>query len=103
MSEISTTSIKEVVIEAIRQLPDDVSVEEILEALYVRQKIETGLRQHTNGETVPTELRGNFDTEFLEEIRQRAEAVRNGTAAGRPLDEVMAELKDGSRESPGSP
>ena len=55
MSEISTTSIKEVAIEAIRQLPDDVSVEEILEALYVRQKIETGLRQHTNGETVPTE------------------------------------------------
>jgi len=45
-------SVKDAVIEAIRQLPDDVSVEDILEALYVRQKIETGLRQHAAGQTL---------------------------------------------------
>ena len=45
-------SIKDAVIGAIRDLPDDVSVEDILEALYVRQKIEVGLRQHTDGQTL---------------------------------------------------
>ena len=45
-------SVKDGVIEAIRQLPDDVSVEDILEALYVRRKIEIGLRQCADGQTL---------------------------------------------------
>ncbi len=45
-------SVKDAVIGAIRALPDDVTVEDILESLYVRQKIETGLRQCETGQTL---------------------------------------------------
>ena len=35
---------KENIIEMIKSLPDDVSMEDIIEAIYVRQKIEKGLK-----------------------------------------------------------
>ena len=66
-------SAKEVILEKIRQMPDDVTREEILDNLaegfapegeaetdeeyanYVRRKIENGLRQIENGEGIPHE------------------------------------------------
>ena len=46
---------KEAVIEMIRRLPDDVTVPDIMAELYVRQKIEEGLRQLDAGEGVSHE------------------------------------------------
>jgi len=40
---------KESIIEMIKNLPDDVSMEDIIEAIYVRQKIEKGLRDSEEG------------------------------------------------------
>ena len=41
---------KEDIIEMIQALPDDVSVEDIMEAIYVRKKIERGLKDSEEGE-----------------------------------------------------
>jgi len=48
-------STKEAVIEMIRQMPDDVTVPDIMAELYVRQKIDTGLRQLDAGEGIDHE------------------------------------------------
>lgn len=48
-------SSKEQALRIIEQLPDDVSLEEIMYALYVRQKIEHGLREADAGLTVDHE------------------------------------------------
>ena len=40
---------KETIIEMIKGLPDDVSMEDIIEAIYVRQKIEKGLKDSEEG------------------------------------------------------
>jgi predicted transcriptional regulator len=49
MSVIATQTVKDAVIDAIRQMPDDATVEDILEALYVRQKIDAGLKDVAEG------------------------------------------------------
>lgn len=49
------TTLKEDVIELIRRLPENVTLPDILEELYVRQKIERGLAQLDNGQGVTTE------------------------------------------------
>lgn len=46
---------KEAVIEMIRQLPDDVSTEDIMEELYVRLQIEEGIRELDEGKGIPHE------------------------------------------------
>ena len=46
-------STKEAVIEMIKRMPEDASVPDIMEELYVRQKIDEGLRQLDAGEGVP--------------------------------------------------
>lgn len=48
-------STKEAVIEMIQRLPEDVTVPDIMAELYVRQKIEEGLRQLDAGEGIPHE------------------------------------------------
>lgn len=48
-------STKEAAIEVIRQLPDDVSWDDIAYEMHVRQKIEEGLRQIDAGEVVEHE------------------------------------------------
>jgi predicted transcriptional regulator len=55
--EMSTAnvSVKDAVIEAIRQMPDGTTVEDIIEALYVRQKIDAGLRDVAEGRTMTDE------------------------------------------------
>jgi hypothetical protein len=39
------SDLKEKVIEAIRNLPDDITYDDILETIYVQQKVEIGLKQ----------------------------------------------------------
>jgi predicted transcriptional regulator len=48
-------STKEAVIDLIRQMPDDVTVADIMAELYVRRKIEDGLRQLDAGQGIPQE------------------------------------------------
>jgi hypothetical protein len=43
---------KEAVLEMIRQMPDNVTVSDIMAALYVRHKIEKGLRQLNAGQGI---------------------------------------------------
>ncbi|HSG30146.1 MAG TPA: hypothetical protein VLB82_01220 [Thermodesulfobacteriota bacterium] len=46
---------KEVMVDAIKSLPDDTSFEEAMERLYLLSKVERGLRQADNGETISHE------------------------------------------------
>lgn len=46
---------KDAVIEMIRKLPDDATVDEIMAELYARRKIEEGLRQLDGGQGVSHE------------------------------------------------
>lgn len=48
-------SIKNTVIDMIRRMPDDASVTEIMAKLYVRQKIDVGLQQLDNGQSLSQE------------------------------------------------
>jgi len=47
--------VKERVIEAVRGLPDDATVEDAMERLYFLAKVEEGLRQAEAGKTVTAE------------------------------------------------
>ena len=49
---MSESKIKERVLDAVRDLPEDTTVEEAMERLYFLAKIEEGLRQADAGETV---------------------------------------------------
>jgi len=40
---------KEYIIEMLKNLPDDVSMEDMIEAIYVRKKIEKGLKDSEEG------------------------------------------------------
>lgn len=55
MNGTATSTVKDAVIDAIRQMPDDTTVEDILEALYVRQKIDAGLKDQAEGRTLTHE------------------------------------------------
>lgn len=46
---------KKSVLQGLEQLPDEFSVDELLERLLLIEKIETGLQQSTNKETISTE------------------------------------------------
>jgi hypothetical protein len=46
---------KEQIIELVRRLPDDATLSDIVEALYVRQSIENGIAQPDAGEDLSTE------------------------------------------------
>lgn len=50
-----STTLKEEVIDLIRKLPDDATLTDIVEELYVRQKIEKGIAQLDAGESLSTE------------------------------------------------
>ncbi len=52
---MSESKIKERVLEAVRDLPEDTTVEEAMERLYFLAKIEEGLRQADAGQTVSHE------------------------------------------------
>jgi predicted transcriptional regulator len=42
---------KELIMEMIKSLPDDITMEDIIEAIYVRQKIERGLKDSQEGKS----------------------------------------------------
>jgi len=50
-----TATTKDTVIDMIRRMPDDASVADIMHELYVRQKIDAGLRQLDEGQTLTQE------------------------------------------------
>jgi hypothetical protein len=52
MSSTPDTSIRGKVTEAIKTLPDDASWDDVMYRIYVRQKIENGLKDVTDGNTV---------------------------------------------------
>ena len=52
---MAESSAKERVIEAVRELPDDATVEDAMERLYVLAKIQKGLEQAEAGQTVSHE------------------------------------------------
>ena len=52
---MAEATLKDRVIEAVRDLPDDATVEDAMERLYFLAKIEKGLRQADEGQTVSHE------------------------------------------------
>ena len=48
-------SAKEAILELVQHMPDDVTIDDVMDELYVRQKIEIGLEQIERGEGVPHE------------------------------------------------
>ena len=48
-------AIKEQVIEMIKKLPDDISIEDILAELHFRYQVDEGLRQLDHGQGIPHE------------------------------------------------
>ena len=52
---MAESNVKERVIEAVRELPDDATVEDVMERLYVLAKIQKGLEQAEAGQTVSHE------------------------------------------------
>jgi len=52
---MAESSVKERVIEAVSELPDDATVEDAMERLYVLAKIQKGLEQAEAGQTVSHE------------------------------------------------
>jgi predicted transcriptional regulator len=46
---------KQAVLEMIEKLPDDISVEDIMAELYLRQKVDEGLRQLDTGQGIEHE------------------------------------------------
>jgi predicted transcriptional regulator len=52
---MAESNVKERVLEAIRELPEDATVEDAMERLYVLAKIQKGLEQADAGQTVSHE------------------------------------------------
>jgi hypothetical protein len=46
---------KDKILEAIRQLPDTISLDELIERIILLDKIETGLQQSATGQIIPDE------------------------------------------------
>ena len=56
MSAVATpANVKEAVLEMVGKMPNDATIDDIMEELYVRQKIEIGLRQLDAGQGVSHE------------------------------------------------
>ncbi|MDB5313498.1 MAG: hypothetical protein JWO38_7700 [Gemmataceae bacterium] len=57
MSAATTTppTTRDAVVEMIRKMPDDATLADIMDALFVRQKIEEGIRQADAGQAIPHE------------------------------------------------
>jgi predicted transcriptional regulator len=52
---MTESKVKELVIDAVRDLPDDATVEDAMDRLYFLAKVEEGLRQAEAGQTVSHE------------------------------------------------
>ncbi|MFO8020631.1 MAG: hypothetical protein R6U96_18555 [Promethearchaeia archaeon] len=61
-----TSKLKEEIIEFIRKLPEDTTIDEIMYHLYVKKKINDGLTDLEQGKTTPHE-------DVMEKIKQKLE------------------------------
>ena len=52
---MTESKVKELVMDAVRDLPDDATVEDAMDRLYLLAKVEEGLRQAEAGQTVSHE------------------------------------------------
>ena len=57
---------KETILQMIKNLPDNVSMEEIIEAIYVRKKIEKGLKDSKEGRLYSSEEAKEILKKWLE-------------------------------------
>jgi hypothetical protein len=64
------SQIKELAINAIRNLPDDITYEDIMELIYIQKKVARGLFQINNGESIPNDI-------VKKEIEEKIAASRN--------------------------
>lgn len=55
MDTLKTNSVKEEVISLVKELPDDITLDEIMYHLYVKQKIIRGLKDIEDGKTYTLE------------------------------------------------
>ena len=53
--QMQDTKVKDRLLDAVRQLPDDATVEDAMERLYFLAKVEQGLQQADAGETISHE------------------------------------------------
>lgn len=90
MTATATASVKDAVIDAIRQMPDDTTVEDILEALYVRQKIDVGLRDVAEGRVMSHE---EAEERLFAELERRRTEHESGRDTGIPTDELFQKLR----------
>ncbi len=61
MSNLKDTDIKSKVNETLRTLPDDASWEDVMYPIYVRQKVESGMKDVAQGDIVSVaEVRNRF-------------------------------------------
>jgi len=63
-------AVKQLVIELIKGLPDDCTLEDILYHLYVREKIESGIRAVQEGRTIPHKAVERKTREYKPRMRE---------------------------------
>ena len=64
------SQIKESAINAIRNLPDDITYDDIMEVIFIQKKVARGLSQINNGESIPNNV-------VKKEIEDKLAAFRN--------------------------
>jgi predicted transcriptional regulator len=69
MKELKPTT-KQDVFEMIKRMPDDASLEDMMYALYVRQRIDLGLKEASEGKTVSHEEVKKSLTRWLQSAGQ---------------------------------
>ena len=65
------SDIKEFAINAIRNLPDDITYDDIMELIFVQKKVARGMAQINNGESLPNEIVKKQIEEKLADRRNR--------------------------------
>jgi len=61
-----TSNLKEEIIDLIRKLPEDATIDDIMYHLYVKKKILTGIKEIEQGKVIPHE-------QIMENVKKRLE------------------------------
>lgn len=80
---------KTTVLDSIQKMPDQFTLEELIERLIFLEKIENGLAQAKEGKVIPDKI---ITEAWQAELRAREEALENGTSVGRPARDVIAKF-----------
>lgn len=59
---MTTATVKDMALDAIQQLPDDTTIDEMMERLYFLGRLEQGIREADAGDLIPHE---EIEREFL--------------------------------------